>query len=141
MFSPTEFLKWPNRKKVLITWFTMIMLSACSLKVSVVPVGKVLSDAEIGKPYSTDIIITGGAVFSLDSSGKDKFIGEIAPSDTGLALKYCTDAPGHNCIRVYGVPMKSGIVHIRVSGGLFGTNVTSGSRFDKTYQITIKGAK
>lgn len=116
-------------------------LSACTLHVHVTPDGNALNDAIVGVPYSSEIKIRGGAVFSLDSDGKEKFVGEIKPSDTGLNLKYCNDSPAHNCVRVEGIPIKPEIVNIRVSGGLFGTNVATGGHFDKTYTITIKGSE
>lgn len=116
----------------------LFVLSACALRADVTPDGNVLHDATVGSNYSSDININGGAVFSLDSNGKERFVGEITPSNTGLSLQYCNDTPANNCVRVQGVPVKSGVVNVRVSGGLFGTNVATGGRFDKTYKITIK---
>lgn len=123
-----------------VTFFSFI-LSACTLHAEVTPDGNFLSNAIVGKPYSSEININGGAVFSLDSNGKEKFVGEITPSDTGLSLEYCNDSPAHNCVRIRGIPVKPAVVNIRVSGGLFGTNVATGGRFDKTYTITIKDSE
>ncbi|MCG1031413.1 hypothetical protein J5S76_05425 [Bacillus amyloliquefaciens] len=114
------------------------LLSACTLQADVTPYGNNLNDATVGTFYISEINISGGAVSSLDSNGKEKFVGEIIPSDTGLTLNYCNDSPAHNCVRVQGVPVKPGSVTIRVSGGLFGTNVATGGEFDKTYTITIR---
>ncbi|MEE3661686.1 hypothetical protein V2I52_07035 [Brenneria sp. g21c3] len=124
--------------KIVVVVFILFILSACVLHADVTPDGNVLNDAIVGTPYVSEININGGAVFSLDSNRKEKFVGEIIPSDTGLTLKYCNDSPAHNCVRVQGVPVKSGVVNVRVSGGLFGTNVAIGGRFDKTYKILIK---
>lgn len=117
------------------------LLSACTLHANVIPDGNVLNDAIVGVPYFSEIKIRGGTVFSLDSNGKEKFVGEIKPSDTGLSLKYCNNSPAHNCVRVEGIPIKPAVVNIRVSGGLFGTNVATGGHFDKTYTITIKDSE
>ncbi|UTJ45443.1 hypothetical protein NLZ15_11200 [Atlantibacter subterranea] len=122
-------------------FFVSFTLSACTLHADVTPDGNVLNDAIVGTPYASEININGGAVFSLDSNGKEKFVGDISPSDTGLILKYCNDSPAHNCVRVQGIPIKPAVVNIRVSGGVFGTNVARGGRFDKTYTITIKDSE
>jgi len=121
--------------------FVSFTLSACTLHADVTPDGNVLNDAIVGTQYAREININGGAVFSLDSNGKEKFVGDISPSDTGLILKYCNDSPAHNCVRVQGIPIKPAVVNIRVSGGVFGTNVATGGRFDKTYTITIKDSE
>lgn len=117
------------------------LLSACILHADITPYGNSLNDATIGRFYASEININGGAVSSLDSNGKERFVGEIIPSDTGLTLRYCNDSPAHNCVRIQGVPVKPGVVTIRVSGGLFGTNVATGGEFDKTYTITIKDSE
>lgn len=127
--------------KILSVVFILLTLSACTLRADVTPEGNSLKDAIVGTPYASEININGGAVFSLDSNGKERFVGEIIPSDTGLTLRYCNDSPAHNCVRIQGVPIKSGIVTVRVSGGLFGTNVATGEHFDKTYTIMIKDSK
>lgn len=98
-------------------FFVSFTLSACTLHADVTPDGNVLNDAIVGTPYASEININGGAVFSLDSNGKEKFVGDISPSDTGLILKYCNDSPAHNCVRVQGIPIKPAVVNIRVSGG------------------------
>ncbi|WP_449557538.1 hypothetical protein [Huaxiibacter chinensis] len=121
--------------------FISFSVSACTLHADVTPDGNSLNDAIVGTPYVSELKINGGAVSSLDSNGKEKFVGEITPSDTGLTLRYCNDSPAHNCVRVQGVPIKSGIVTVRVSGGLFGTNVATGGEFDKTYTIKIKDSE
>lgn len=121
--------------------FISFVLSACVLHADVTPDGDFLNDAIVGTPYASEININGGAVFSLDSNGKERFVGEITPPDTGLTLSYCNDSPAQNCIRIQGVPVRPGIITMRVSGGLFGTNVATGGRFDKTYTITIKDSK
>lgn len=127
-------------KKLSVVCITSL-LSACVLHADVTPYGSSLADAVVGKAYSSEIIIKGGAVSALDENGKERFVGEITPSDTGLTLSYCNDSPAHNCVRVQGVPVKHGIVTIRISGGLFGTNVATGGEFDKTYTIRIKNSE
>lgn len=140
MLSQSRFQKSPFSRKAFIPSIAMIMLSACTLKPTVAPDGDGLSDATVGRPYRADITITGGAVYSIDSHGRDKFVGDIAPKNSGLSLRYCNNSPAHNCVRVSGVPVAPGITKVRVSGGLFGTNVATGGQFDKIYTITIKGA-
>jgi len=127
--------------KIIHIFLIPFLLSACVLHADVIPDGHVLSNATVGTPYASEININGGAVSSLDSNGKERFVGEITPSDTGLFLRYCNDSPAHNCVRVQGVPVKPGVVYVRVSGGLFGTNVATGGEFDKTYIITIKDSE
>ncbi|MDQ4429033.1 hypothetical protein PKO51_06550 [Yokenella regensburgei] len=109
--------------------FISLSISACILHTNVTPDGNSLNDAIVGTPYASEININ-GAVSSLDSNGKERFVGEIIPSDAGLTLRYCNDFPAHNCVRIQRVP-----VTVRVSGGLFGTNVATGGEFDKTYTI------
>ncbi|QJQ14636.1 hypothetical protein D6T76_03580 [Enterobacter hormaechei] len=121
--------------------FISFSISACILHADVASDGNSLNDAIVGTPYASEININGGAVSSLDSSGKERFVGEITPSDTGLTLRYCNDSPAHNCVRIQGVPVKPGIVTVRISGGLFGTNVATGGEFDKTYTIKIKDSE
>ncbi|MGV3345949.1 hypothetical protein ACGVWS_09430 [Enterobacteriaceae bacterium LUAb1] len=127
-------------KRIFIVYFSFI-LTACTLRADVIPHGNSLNDAKIGVLYVSEINISGGAVSSLDSNGKERFVGEITPSNTGLTLRYCNDSPAHNCVRIQGVPIKPGIATVRVSGGLFGTNVATGGEFDKTYTITIKDSE
>jgi len=127
-------------KKIYFLYFSSL-LSACTLHADVTPYDNSLNDATVGMFYFSEINISGGAVSSLDSDGKERFIGEIIPSDAGLTLRYCNDSPAHNCVRIQGVPVKPGIVTVRVSGGLFGTNVATGGEFDKTYTIKIKDSE
>lgn len=127
--------------KIFFVVFVLFALSACTLHADVTPDGNVLNDGIVGTPHVSEININGGAVSSLDSNGKERFVGDITPSDTGLFLRYCNDSPAHNCVRIQGVPVKPGVVYVRVSGGLFGTNVATGGEFDKTYTITIKDSK
>ncbi|WP_200845745.1 hypothetical protein [Klebsiella pneumoniae] len=101
-------------KKLSVVCITSL-LSACVLHADVTPYGSSLADAVVGKAYSSEIIIKGGAVSALDENGKERFVGEITPSDTGLTLSYCNDSPAHNCVRVQGVPVKHGIVTIRMA--------------------------
>ncbi|WP_437890843.1 hypothetical protein [Phytobacter sp. V91] len=126
---------------ILSVIFISFAVSACTLHADVTPDGDSLNNAIVGTPYFSEININGGAVSSLDSSGKERFVGEITPSDTGLTLRYCNDSPAHNCVRIQGVPVKPGIATVRVSGGLFGTNVATGGEFDKTYTIKIKDSE
>ena len=121
--------------------FISFLVSACTLHADVTPDGNSLNDAIVGTLYASEININGGAVSSLYSSGKERFVGEMTPPDTGLTLRYCNNSPAHNCVRVQGVPVKPGIVTVRVSGGLFGTNVATGGEFDKTYTIKIKDSE
>ncbi|MGX5098874.1 hypothetical protein [Enterobacter cloacae] len=124
--------------RIFFVIFISFVVSACTLYADITPYGNSLNDAIVGTPYISEVNINGGAVSSLDSSGKERFVGEITPSDTGLTLRYCNDSPAHNCVRIQGVPVKPGIVTVRVSGGLFGTNVATGGEFNKTYTLKIK---
>lgn len=124
-------------KKIFIVCISSLF-SACTLNADITPYGNSLPDARIGTFYTSEINIIGGAVSALDSNGRERFVGEIIPSDVGLSLKYCNDSPAHNCIKIQGIPVKSGIVTVRVYGGLFGTNIATGGEFDKTYSIRIK---
>jgi hypothetical protein len=124
--------------KKISLFLSILVLSACTLRAEITPEGNTLPDAITGTPYLSEIHITGGAVYSLDANGKERFVGDISPADLGLSLKYCNDSPAHNCVQVEGIPVRAGEVKIRVSGGLFGTNVASGSGFSKTYTLTIK---
>lgn len=107
------------------------------MQAEITPDGDALHNAIVGSPYFSEINITGGAVYALDSNGREKLVGEITPSNTGLTLQYCDNSPARNCIKIQGIPKKAGIVKVRVSGRLFGTNIATGGRFDKTYTISI----
>ena len=124
--------------KIWHTFCISLLVTSCTLPADITPKGNKLEDAIVGVPYTSEIKILGGAVFSLDSNGEDKFPGEITPSNTGLSLEYCNDSPAHNCVTIKGVPAKPGLVYVHVSGGLFGTNIATGGKFDKTYIIMVK---
>ncbi|MDS1056737.1 hypothetical protein XB82_15040, partial [Acinetobacter baumannii] len=70
--------------KIFFVVFVLFALSACTLHADVTPDGNVLNDGIVGTPYVSEININGGAVSSLDSNGKERFVGDITPSDTGL---------------------------------------------------------
>lgn len=116
------------------------LLSGCTLHATVTPEGDVLEDAVVGVNYYGEVKITGGRVSSLDYDAiHERFVGSISPTDTGLYLQHCNDDDSNNnCVQIRGNPTKTGVVKVRVSGGLFGTNVATGGEFDKTYTITIK---
>ncbi|NMP28268.1 hypothetical protein GW590_15505 [Rahnella sp. SAP-1] len=123
--------------KMLIVLF-LLGLSACTLHAEFSPQSNKLHNATVGIPYNEKINIIGGAVTSLDSAGRKRFVGDITPVDSGLYLQYCNNSPANNCVQIKGVPVKPGLVKIRVHGGLYGTNFSVGSEFDKTYTIIIK---
>lgn len=124
--------------KKLILVFCVFIISACTLRASFIPEGDNLRNATVGVSYSDEINITGGAVASYKANGREVFVGDITPSDTGLYIQRCNGyVHNNNCVQVKGVPIKSGVVKVRVHGGLFGTNIAVGSGFDKTYSITI----
>ncbi len=124
--------------KNIIFILSFFALSACTLNASFIPEGESLSNAVVGVPYNEQIKIVGGAVSSLDENGKERFVGEISPNNVGLSLQYCNNSPANNCVQVKGTPIKSGVVKVEISGVLYGTNIASGSGFDKTYRITVK---
>ena len=114
------------------------MLSACTKHASFSPDGDMLRNAILGKTYNEKVNISGGAVYALDFNGMERFVGDITPNDDGLYLQYCDDSPGKNCVQVQGKPTKVGIIKVHLYGGLFGTNISVGSEFDKTYTIEVK---
>jgi hypothetical protein len=120
-------------------------LSACSLlssKAEYIPNNEVLSEAIVGKPYLLKINILGGNVFS----GAEKKVGVVVPDDVGIFLRNCrlpdsvitidtTDTMDHNCIEVYGVPKKPGVIKINISGGMYGSMIAPASYFNKDYML------
>jgi hypothetical protein len=118
------------------------LLSGCTKEASVEPEGDNLKDAFVGKNYYGEISIIGGRVNALDHDAiNERFVGSISRTDTGLYIQRCNgDIHNNNCVQIRGVPIKTGIVKILVSGGLFGTNVSTGGQFSKTYSIAIKKA-
>lgn len=126
--------------RIAILLSMLVCLSACTNRASFEPDGDSLEDAVVGQSYDSMIHIVGGAVFSLDLEGMKRFVGVIYPNNIGLSLEYCDDSPAKNCVRVKGIPTKAGVVKVRVSGGLFGNNFSSGSSFDKTYTLIVKSA-
>lgn len=125
----------------------VLPLSACSLlssKAEYIPSNQVLSEATVGKPYLLKINILGGNVFS----GAEKKVGVVVPDDVGIFLRNCRlpdsvitidtrDTMDHNCIEVYGVPTKPGVIKINISGGMHGSMIAPASYFNKDYTLNV----
>jgi len=125
----------------LIIAFPFLLLTGCVLEASYIPEDSQLKDAEVGVPYYGQINILGGFVNAINRHGEEVLAAKITPMDTGLYVQQCDEGLGNNCFKVRGIPIKTDLVQINVSGILSGGMLSSGGSFDKTYTITIKNAK
>lgn len=128
--------------KLFYAMLLSLTLSSCTLRASITPEGDALKDATVGVSYYDEINIIGGRAFTLNSDGiTERFVGSISPDNLGLYIQRCDgDEDNNNCVQIRGVPTKAGVVTVRVSGSLFGTNISSGSSFDKTFTLIVKSA-
>ena len=129
--------------KKLLTVFCLLILSGCTLHAEFSPEKKELNDGLVGESYYAQINVFGGNVATLTNSHGDReLLGNISPSDMGLYLTRCdNDKYDNNCIQVKGVPTKTGIIKVRISGFFNVAMLQKSSEFDKTYTITIKGSE
>lgn len=122
-------------------------LSACGLlssEAEYIPNNERLSEAIVGKPYLLKINILGGSVFG----GTEKKVGVVVPDDVGISLRNCRlpdsvitadtrDTKDYNCIEVYGVPTKPGVIKINISGGMYGSMIAPANYFSKDYTLNV----
>ncbi len=125
----------------LIIAFPFLLLTGCALEASYIPENSQLKDAEIGVPYYGQINILGGFVNAINRHGEEVLAASITPKDMGISVQQCSQRLNNNCFKIRGVPTKTGLLKINVSGILSGGMLSSGGSFDKTYTITIKNAK
>jgi len=135
------------KRIVLITplIFTMV---ACSPSASFIPEREDLPDAVIYKPYFHKINIIGGRVIKMEEPVQ----GKIEPDNSGIFMVNCRLpervitsktrmlADG-NCVEIKGKPVRTGIVKVTLSGGLYGNMFVSPGRFKKTYLIKVVADK
>ncbi|HDG1695041.1 TPA: hypothetical protein PFE29_001867 [Kluyvera ascorbata] len=97
----------------------------------------------MGKSYYAQINFYGGSVATLTNSHGDReLLGNISPSDMGLYLTcYDNDKYDNNCLQVKGVPTKTGLIKISISGFFNVAMFQKPSDFDETYTITIKDSE
>lgn len=117
----------------------MFILSGCTLHANFLPSNERLNDAIVGVPYNAQINISGGNVAILaDSKGNRVFVGHIYPPDMGLYLQHCNDDQyNNNCVQIRGVPIKEGLIKVRVSGFFNVAMLQTSNDFDKTYTIMV----
>lgn len=127
-------------KKLIV--LLVLILCGCRNSPTFTPSGKSLTDAMLGQPYLTKIEIKNGIVVI------DSFHSKFDESETGLYVENCLYSPelkmkgtagkNFNCALVKGIPVRSGIIHLTISGGLHGSMLSSSTRFEKTYSITVR---
>ncbi|OTA15631.1 hypothetical protein Xbed_03579 [Xenorhabdus beddingii] len=121
--------------------FSVFFLTACGNKVSFLPEGDYLNDAQIGKPYYSVVDIHGGRVIKPNNS--------MIPDNLGLYIQQCelpediitedtVSTKDFNCFIVKGIPIKAGNLKVNVSGAVYGNMFKSPTKFNKTYSIRIK---
>ncbi len=133
----------------------ILCLSACSLFSShaeFIPKNSMLKDAVIGVPYFTRVDILGGVIGKACSSC-EYMPGRITPNNVGLSLRNCQlseketkdmlpkDSNNYNCIEIYGIPTKTGVIKINISGGTYGSMITPATEFSKVYMLNVKAAE
>ncbi|MFP2513651.1 hypothetical protein [Buttiauxella agrestis] len=129
--------------KTLIVFITF-GITACGPKAEYIPEGKNLKSATVGVPYLYKIDILGGAV----TGGSERRIGFVFPENTGISLRNCPmekwritaktrDPFDYNCVEVYGIPTKPGVIKIIIGGGMYGNMFASAIEFSKEYKINV----
>ncbi|NMP26176.1 hypothetical protein GW590_04720 [Rahnella sp. SAP-1] len=124
--------------------FILFCIIACSPRAEFLPDGENLKPATVGEPYYLRVNILGGRALG----GPKWILGSVVPNDSGIALRYCplpswritkqtTDTNDHNCIEIYGVPNKTGVIKITIGGALYGHMLASGSEFSKIYKLQV----
>lgn len=107
--------------------------TACTPHIRFLPEKSVLNDAVLHQPYSAKINIIGRPVISK-SFGSDFY-----PSDSGLYLEPCggTALTKFNCVLIKGIPVKPGLVTLRIVGSGYIAMFEKAPHFDKTYTINV----
>ncbi|WP_312690262.1 hypothetical protein [Kosakonia sp.] len=120
--------------------FCLLIVSGCTLHAEFSPEINELNDGLVGQSYYAQINIFGGNVATLTNSyGDRELLGSISPGDMGLYLTYCdNDKYDNNCLQIRGVPTKTGVIKVSVSGFFNVAMFQKSSEFDKIYTITIK---
>ena len=130
-------MKMKIRKLLLL----FVLLSGCSASPEFSPSGDKLSEATIGEPYVTKIIITKARV------QRNTFGGEFTQRDSGLFIENCKyhpemqargDDTDFNCAIVKGIPRYSGTIELTIYGDLYGDMLSPSSSFEKKYTITVR---
>ncbi|KFC82108.1 hypothetical protein [Buttiauxella agrestis] len=121
----------------------VIGTAACTTPVEYIPESKTLKPATVGMPYFFRIKILGGGVMKHDTPGA------TAPSNMGISLRNCQlpeskiknmlpkDSNDYNCIEIYGIPTKSGVIEIKLWGGMYGSMIARATRFKKEYTLNV----
>lgn len=128
--------------KLIFPLCALLIVSCSSSQINFIPSGDTLRAAKVGIAYEQDIAI------GTDLESAPEFLTEentkvnIYPSDTGLHIaaknKRKDGLSIYNFISVSGVPLKTGIVNISISGFTYGSMYTKGSQFNKVYSLEIK---
>lgn len=74
--------------------------------------------------------------------------GVLTPNDAGIFLRNCTlpdsvitpdtrDTNDHNCVEIFGTPVKPGLIKINIRGGMFGSMAAPASYFSKEYLLNV----
>lgn len=119
-----------------------MILGGCVTSPAFNPPGKSLTDAIQGQHYLTKIEVKTGVVIT------DSFHSKFELSETGLYVENCPYPPelkmkgsagiNFNFALVKGVTVHPGIIHLTISGRLYGIMFSSSSGFEKTYSITVR---
>lgn len=132
-----------NKFKALIVFVTF-GITACGSKAEYIPAGENLKSATVGVPYFYKIDILGGAVIG----SSERRVGFVSPENIGISLRNCPmekwritaktkDPFDYNCVEIYGIPTKPGIIKIIIGGGMYGNMFASAIEFSKEYKLNV----
>lgn len=129
-------------RRLLFLSFILLIVSCSSPQIDFAPSGEMLPDARTGMLYNQEIIIGTNLEDNPDFLTADNTKVDIYPADIGLQIlsnrKRRDGLPIYNFLSISGVPSKSGLVKVSISGFTYGSMYTKSGRFNKTYTLEIK---
>ncbi|HHG9494111.1 TPA: hypothetical protein ACPY0B_000085 [Citrobacter farmeri] len=130
------------RRDLILLPFILLIASCSSPQIDFVPMGELLPDARVGVLYNQKIIIGNNLESQPEFLTAENTKVDIYPADIGLQIfsnkKRMDGLPIYNFLSISGVPSKSGLVKVSISGFTYGSMYTKSGRFNKTYSLEIK---
>lgn len=130
------------RRRLILLSFILLIVSCSSPQIGFAPLGKILPDARVGVPYNQEIIIGTNLEDNPEFLTAENTKVDIYPADIGLQV-VCNNKRRdglliYNFLSISGVPSKSGLVKVSISGFTYGSMYTKSGRFNKTYSLEVK---
>lgn len=128
--------------RLMLVSFILLIVSCSSPQIRFDPFEKILPDASVGVPYNQEIIIGTNLEDNPEFLTAENTKIDIYPADIGLQVvsnkKRRDGLPIYNFFYISGVPSKSGLVKVSISGFTYGSMYTKSVRFNKTYSLEVK---